>query len=262
MKAFGLVFPDLWWTRERVIVVKLCRCFVDLRFRWCRVERVPGHPRPPSVEALVYRGCPCWDPPVCHRVQDDSVAERQRSECGWCVCFHLVSACERFCELVLCDGVLHRETKIYLTNCDSRVLWHVGILTHLLDDKRCLASSLSFPTFPLLSSMSHLTWFVGSRRHLWYIRNCFNCLPNSSCSFGMLSAAVVPKTVCSSTHGLCLCGGLLLSSFGSLSAASFAACLNCGFSAFRFYGFPSLQSPWLLQRPGTVELFVVPQAIS
>ena len=112
------------------------------------MERVSGHPRPPSVEALVYRGCPCRDPPVCHRVQDDSVAERQRSECGWCVCFHLVSACERFCELVLCDGVLHRETKIFLTNCDSRVLWHVGILTHLLDDKRCLASSLSFPTFP------------------------------------------------------------------------------------------------------------------
>ena len=36
-----------------------------------------GHPRPPSVEALVYRGCPCPDPPVCHRVQDDSAAKRQ-----------------------------------------------------------------------------------------------------------------------------------------------------------------------------------------
>ena len=35
-----------------------------LSFLWCRVERVSGHPRPPSVEALVYRGCPCRDPPV------------------------------------------------------------------------------------------------------------------------------------------------------------------------------------------------------
>ena len=33
------------------------------------VELVSGHPRPSSVEALVYRGCPCRDPPVCHRVQ-------------------------------------------------------------------------------------------------------------------------------------------------------------------------------------------------
>ena len=198
-----------------------------------------------------------------NRVQDDSVAERQRSECGWCVCFHLVSACERFCELVLCDGVLHRETKIFLTNCHSRVLWHVGILTHLLDGKRCLASSLSFPTFPLLSSMSHLTWFVGSGRHLWYIRNCFNCLRrtqavHSACclqpSFRKLSVRLLTVSACVVVF---CCRAL-----ASLSAASFAACLNCGFSAFRFYGFPSLQSPWLLQRPGTVELFAVPQAIS
>ena len=41
------------------------------------VELVSGHPRPSSVEALLYRGCPCRDPPVCHRVQDDSVAKRQ-----------------------------------------------------------------------------------------------------------------------------------------------------------------------------------------
>ena len=41
------------------------------------VELVSGHLRPSSVEALVYRGCPCRDPPVCHRVQGDSVAKRQ-----------------------------------------------------------------------------------------------------------------------------------------------------------------------------------------
>ena len=52
---------------------------------------------------------------------------------------------------------LHRETVIPQTNCDSRFLWHVGILTPLLNDKRCLASSLSFPPVPLLSSMSLLT---------------------------------------------------------------------------------------------------------
>ena len=46
------------------------------------------------------------------------------------------------------------------TNCDSHVLWHVGILTPLFDDERCLASSQSFPTVPLL------TWLVGSRRQL------------------------------------------------------------------------------------------------
>ena len=30
-----------------------------------RVRSLSGHPRPSSVEALVYRGCPCRDPPVC-----------------------------------------------------------------------------------------------------------------------------------------------------------------------------------------------------
>ena len=41
------------------------------------MELVLGHPQPSSVEALVYRGCPCWAPPVCHRDQDDFVAKRQ-----------------------------------------------------------------------------------------------------------------------------------------------------------------------------------------
>ena len=34
------------------------------------------------VRAPVYRGCPCRDPSVCHRVRDDSVAKRQ----PLCVC--------------------------------------------------------------------------------------------------------------------------------------------------------------------------------
>ena len=67
----------------------------------------------------------------------------------------------------------------------------------------------------------------------------------------MLSAAVVPKTDCSSTHVLCLCGGL-----GELWPLSQQPLR--GLSRLRLL---SLQSPWLLQRPGTVELFIVPQAI-
>ena len=65
--------------------------------------------------------------------QDDSVAERHPCARGWCVSCHLVSDFERVCELVLCDGVLHRETVSLQTNCDSRVQWHVGILTKCAD---------------------------------------------------------------------------------------------------------------------------------
>ena len=36
------------------------------------------------------------------------------------------------CELVLCDGVLHREKVTTQTNWDSRVWWNLGILTHHL----------------------------------------------------------------------------------------------------------------------------------
>ena len=123
------------------VVVKAWRCNLGLVVLVSR-EACLGHPRPLSVKALVYRGCPCRDPPVCHRVQEDPAAERQPCACGWCVSCHLVSACERVCELAV----------IPQTNCDSRVLWNVGILTILLDDKRCFASSLSFPTVPLLYS--------------------------------------------------------------------------------------------------------------
>ena len=102
----------------------------------------------------MYRGCPRQDPPVCHRVQDDSVAERQPCACGWCVSCHLVSAFDGVGELLLCDGVLHCVTLILQTNCDSCVMWHVGILTPLLDDKRRLASLLSFPTPDVIRRIS------------------------------------------------------------------------------------------------------------
>ena len=39
--------------------------------------------------ALVYRGCPCGDPPACHRVQGDAVAKRQPFLVWWLVfAFH------------------------------------------------------------------------------------------------------------------------------------------------------------------------------
>ena len=206
----------------------------------------------------MYRGCPCPDPPVCHRVQDDSVAKRQPCAYCWCVSCQIVSACERVCELVLCDGVPHCQMVILQTNCDSCVLWHVGTLTPLLDDKRCLASSLSFSNCP--TPLFNVTPDVSRRisSSLWYSRNLFNCLSDASCSFGMLSAAVVPKTDCSSTHVLCLCGGLGSSLLSNLLRGLSPLRLLC-LSTQRL---PSLQSPCLLQRPGTVELFAAPPVVA
>ena len=63
-------FLDLCWTRERVLVAKIRRCFVDLRFqrtgsatmtvfepcwRLAVACEVLGYPRPPVFAALVYR---------------------------------------------------------------------------------------------------------------------------------------------------------------------------------------------------------------
>ena len=65
----------------------------------------------------------------------------------------------------------------------------------------------------------------------------------------MLSAVVVPKTDRSSTHVLCLCSGLGSASSVvelwslSLSTSSFATCLNCSSSAFRFCGFLRCNRP-------------------
>ena len=50
-----------------------------MRLDFTSVSLVSGHPRPPVVTAPVYRGCPCRDPPGCHRCPGRmaSVAERQ-----------------------------------------------------------------------------------------------------------------------------------------------------------------------------------------
>ena len=68
----------------------VCTCFLKARLSQdlvCRVvcgrlvEVTSGHPRP---SLFGHRGCPCRDPPVCRRVQGDSVATRQ----PWlCVCW-------------------------------------------------------------------------------------------------------------------------------------------------------------------------------
>ena len=55
-----------------------------------------GPPTAFLVRAPVYRGCLCRDPPVCHRVQGDSVAKRQpflvwMSSCVHCARFPRVS---------------------------------------------------------------------------------------------------------------------------------------------------------------------------
>ena len=59
-----------------------------------------------------------------------------------------VSACERVCELVLCDGVPHCEKSNFPNDCDTCLLWLVGMLTPLLDDKRCLASFIVVSNCP------------------------------------------------------------------------------------------------------------------
>ena len=86
---------------------------------------------------------------------------------------------------------------------------------------------------------------------------------------GMLSAAVVPKTDGSSTHVLSLCGGLgsslllcVLSSFGFSLSSLFRGLSQLRLLCLSILRLPSLQSPWLLQRPGIVELFAALVVVS
>ena len=81
-----------------MLATKAWRCNRGLVVSVLRVKLVAGHPRPPSVEALVYRGCRCQDHQCATKFRM-TVAERQPCACGWCVSCHLVSACERFVSL-------------------------------------------------------------------------------------------------------------------------------------------------------------------
>ncbi len=79
------------------IWLKICLCLVVV----CRLVEVTSGPRPSSMEALVYRGFHCGDPPVCHRVQDDSVAKRE----PFFVLLGVVTSC------VLCARVRGRVSR-------------------------------------------------------------------------------------------------------------------------------------------------------
>ena len=90
------LFPESTFDSKLVLVLL---SFVSGRL----VELVSGHPRPSSVEALVYRGCPCRAPPVCQT--GGSVAKRQPFFCvGWSrdiVCS--VRSCSWSCFTLMCN---------------------------------------------------------------------------------------------------------------------------------------------------------------
>ena len=122
------------------------------------------------VRALVYRGCPCRDPPVCHRVQGDSVAKRQPL---LCVCVLVLLESRRRVCLALVFVVVHHA--------------HVQlrILTHLLDWKLCPSSPSSpFSVLRIISTkFSAVSGAALSRtRHL--VRHVLHLVRNFLASCG------------------------------------------------------------------------------
>ena len=79
-------------------VSRPCLCRVVVSWSLCRATH--GLPS----RALVYRRCPCRDPPVCHRVQGDSV---------FCVLVGVVTSC------VLCARVSRVSRDVITTGCSS-----------------------------------------------------------------------------------------------------------------------------------------------
>ena len=84
----------------------------------------------------------------------------------------------------------------------------------------------------------------------------------------MLSAALVPKTNCSSAYVLCLCGGLgsslllhLLSCFGYSLSNLFRGLSQLRLLCFSILRRPSMPSSCLLLQPGTAELFAAPPVV-
>ena len=87
--------------------------------------------------AQVFRGCPCRDPPVCHRVQDDSGAQRQPF-CVWL--------------LVLLESWHHVFLALVFVVV-FRAHAQLRILTPLLKWKRCSSSqSSSFSVIRIIST--------------------------------------------------------------------------------------------------------------
>ena len=81
------------------------------------VMLLSGHPRPSSAEALVYRGCPCRDPPVCPPMpRQDGIGDTAPTLFGcWCCCVVVV------------------VVEVFLLTSRSRVSWNT---TPLLDGLR------------------------------------------------------------------------------------------------------------------------------
>ena len=107
---------------ESTFVSRPCLCRVVCR----RVVELVGPPTAFPVWAPVYRGCPCRDPPVCHRVQGDSVAKRQ----PFCVLIGVVTSC------VLCARVRGRVSRSCATeNTDTparlEALFKLSVITIL-----------------------------------------------------------------------------------------------------------------------------------
>ena len=71
------------------------------------------------VRAPVYRGCPCRDPLVCHRVQGDSVAKRQ----PFCVCvgvLGVVTSCVPCAQRSTCvEGCVYN---LFVAHVQKRIL--------------------------------------------------------------------------------------------------------------------------------------------
>ena len=88
----------------------------------CRWSSRGGCARPPTaLSGMVYRGCPCH-PPVCHRVQGDSVAKRQ----PLCVLVGVVTSC------VLCARVRGHVPRPCATE-NTYILWALSSSFHFMD---------------------------------------------------------------------------------------------------------------------------------
>ena len=92
-----------------------------------------------------------------------------------------------------------------------------------------------------------------------FVRNRFNCLPNSSYSFGVLSAAVVPKTVRLLTFSA---SAVVLAPAFAFVVELWPLSQQPASRLVSILRLPSLQSPWLLQRPDHVERFAAPPVVS
>ena len=78
------------------------------------------------VRAPVYRGCPCRDPLVCHRVQCDSVAKRQ----PLCVVVGVGTSCvlcARVCGHVPCSCATEYSQKIYFQRTHQKSATHDAV---------------------------------------------------------------------------------------------------------------------------------------